>query len=455
MSVAFRPSPHAPIDVVAVVDASPLGRLQVTTFVLATLCLVLDGFDVQSMGYVAPAVIADWHVAKAALGPVFGAGLTGMLVGSLVLSVVADRIGRRPVLIGATMAFGLCMIATGQVASIRELLWLRFATGLGLGAIMPNALALAGEYAPARMRVTVMMVVSCGFTVGAVVGGFVSIALVTSYGWRSVFWCGGLAPLLLAIVMLVSLPESMQLLIGQQRGVGRVRRWLAAIDGGRTPDADTMFVVSERPRRTLSAVALFAEGRAKVTLVLWAVSFLNLINLYFLANWLPTLVSSVGYSPAAAILAGTMLQVGGAIGTLAMSRLIERRGFGRVLVTAFLVGAATIAMIGLPGIGGGPMFAAIVVAGFCVVGGQPAVNALAASVYPTPLRATGIGWSLGIGRFGSIVGPVVAGALVGLDWSNTSLFLVASVPALLSAALMLGLGNRRFPRAASDPAHAH
>ena len=187
--------PQPPIDISAVVDASRVSPFQIWILVLIGLTVVIDGFDVQSMGFVAPAIIQTWGVDKSALGPVFGAGLLGMLVGSLAFSVVADKVGRRPVLIWATLAFALCMLATSQANNITQLLCLRFVTGLGLGAIMPNAMALAGEFSPKRRRVTLMMLVSCGFTVGAVLGGLISAALIPAMGWQSVFIVGGVVPL--------------------------------------------------------------------------------------------------------------------------------------------------------------------------------------------------------------------------------------------------------------------
>ena len=424
------------IDVEALIDRSPVGRFQVRMLLMCALCLIMDGFDVQAMGYVAPALIAEWGVPRAALGPVFGAGLFGMLVGSLVFSVVADRYGRRPVLIGATLFFAACMLATPQVRSIGELTALRFITGLGLGAIMPNAMALAGEYSPRRVRVTIMMLISCGFTVGAALGGFVSVALISSFGWQAVFYFGGAVPLVLALCMLFLLPESLQLLVLQRRKTPQVHQWLRRIDPSVVLTADTQLVVQEPAKGGPPMVQLFREGRTGPTLLLWAINFMNLINLYFLSNWLPTIMTAAGYSQSTAVLAGTALQVGGIIGTLSLGRIIDRIGFGRVLVPCFLLAAVTIALIGVPGIGIAVLFTAITIAGFCIVGGQPAVNALAASYYPTSLRSTGVGWSLGIGRFGSILGPVVGGALIGLEWSNSALFLAAAVPAVLSCIMV-------------------
>jgi Arabinose efflux permease len=182
------------IEVEQVLGETHHPAFQVLLLVLCGLCLVIDGFDAQAMGYVAPSVIGEWHVSKAALGPVFSASLFGMLLGALGLSVLADRIGRRPVLIGATFFFALSMLATPFVETIPALITLRFITGLGLGCIMPNAMALVGEFSTPAHRVKRMMLVSCGFTLGAALGGFVSAALIPAYGWRAVFWVAALCP---------------------------------------------------------------------------------------------------------------------------------------------------------------------------------------------------------------------------------------------------------------------
>lgn len=429
------------IDIPALIDRNQVGGFQLRVLLLCGLCILMDGFDVQAMGYVAPAIIQEWHVSKAALGPVFGAGLLGMLVGSLAFSVLADKIGRRPVLIGATLFFSVCMLVTPWATTLDQLQVLRFITGLGLGAIMPNVMALAGEYSPARKRVTLMMLVSCGFTVGAVVGGLVSAALIPAFGWRAVFYIGGLAPLAIALLMLPLLPESMQFLVLRGRRTDKVAQWLRAIDPTVVAGAGSRYLVQEAPQKGGSVLALFREGRAWTTTLLWLVNFLNLLNLYFLSNWLPTIIKGAGLSTSMAVLAGTVLPIGGTIGTLVMGQLIDRSSFRRVLIPCFLVAAVAIVLIGRPEASLLFLFASILVAGFCIVGGQPAVNALAGSYYPTTLRSTGIGWSLGVGRIGSIIGPVLGGELIRMNWPNSTIFAVAAVPALLSA-IMLWLMER-------------
>ncbi|WP_417311069.1 MFS transporter [Ectopseudomonas khazarica] len=426
------------IDIPSVIDSNRLSRSQLLILMMVGLTVVMDGFDVQSMGYVAPAIIADWGVSKAELGPVFGAGLFGMLVGSLTLSVLADKIGRRPVLIWATVFFSLCMLVTAHVTSIGQLQVIRFVTGLGLGAIMPNALALVGEFSPRNKRVTLMMLVSCGYTIGAVLGGLVSAWMIPLWGWQSVFYLGGIFPLLIAALMYVFVPESMQFLVVKGRRLDEVGRTLRRIDPSLKVDGSTRYALAETAQGSAPVVELFREGRGVATVLLWVVNFMNLLNLYFLSSWLPTIATSAGLSTSTAVMVGTTLQVGGVLGTLLMGPVIDRIGFFKVLVPCFALAALSIALIGQPGIDLPLLFLVVTVTGFCIIGGQPAVNALAATYYPTALRSTGLGWSLGIGRWGSIAGPVLGGLLIQFEWSNSEIFLAMAVPTVI-AALMLFL----------------
>jgi len=438
---------NPPLDIAALIDARRVGAFQWRVLVLLGLTVLVDGFDVQAMGFVAPAVIQEWGVQKAMLGPVFGAGLLGMLLGSLGLSVLADRIGRRPVLIGASLFFAICMLATPAASTIRELLAIRFVAGLGLGGIMPNAMALAGEFSPRRRRVSLMMFVSCGFTVGAVLGGLLSAAMIPAWGWRSVFWLGGAIPLVLAALMALQVPESLQFLVLRGLRADAVAACLRRIDPSLRVTAETRFLAAQTGRASAPVRELFRGGRTRATLLLWTINFMNLLNLYFLGSWLPTIAKSAGLSIPTAVLVGTMLQVGGVAGTLAMGPLIDRFGFYKVLVPVFAVASAAIVMIGQPGLALVPLFAVVTLTGLCIIGGQPAVNALAATYYPTTLRSTGIGWSLGVGRIGSIVGPVLGGELIRLNWSNSNIFVVVAVPAAISAVMLLlmALGARRAP----------
>jgi AAHS family 4-hydroxybenzoate transporter-like MFS transporter len=431
------------IDISALIDANKLSRFQVWVLAMAALTVVVDGFDVFAMAFVAPALVRDWGIDKAALGPVFGAGLFGMLIGSLGLSVLADRIGRRPVLIFASLFFAVCTLATTQVTTLHGLLAIRFIAGLGLGAIMPNAMALAAEFSPKSKRVTLMMFVSCGFTAGAIIGGLLSALMIPAWGWQSVFYLGGIVPLAIGLLMVFQMPESMQFLVLRGRGMGLVAKSLRRIDASVAIDDETQYVVQESRHGRAPMIELFADGRARTTLLLWVINFMNLLILYFLSDWIPTIAKSAGYSMSTSVLLGTSLLSGGLIGTLLMGPAIDRMGFFKVLIPSFIVAAFGIAAIGQSAASLPWLFAVVTLTGFCVIGGQPAVNALAGSFYPTALRSTGIGWSLGIGRIGSIIGPVLGGQLIHLDWSNSQMFIAVAVPALISAVMLYVMANSR------------
>jgi MFS transporter, AAHS family, 4-hydroxybenzoate transporter len=427
------------VDIAGLINMHPLSSFQKGIMVLIGGVVVMDGFDVQAIGFVAPALTEDWHIDPIALGPIFGAGLLGMLVGSMLLSILADRIGRRPVLVASTTFFSLCMLGTAAAESVQQLVFLRFLTGLGIGGVMANAVALASEYSPRRRRASLLMWISCGFTGGAIAGGLISAALIPWGGWRSVFLVGGVLPLGIATVMHWRLPESLLFLSLQQKDHEKLRQLLRRIAPGIDAGRDLLPAQPEEVRGRGSFTKLFRDGRASMTLLLWLISFANLLNLFFLANWLPLLSTRMGFSSSTAVLMGTTLQLGGFVGAIFMGPLIDRLGFYRVLAPMFLIAGLSVATIGQPGLALASLYIVIFAAGICVVGAQPALNALASTLYPTEIRATGVGWSLGIGRAGAIVGPVVAAQLVALNWSSQALFLAASIPALFSCVVIIGL----------------
>jgi MFS transporter, AAHS family, 4-hydroxybenzoate transporter len=427
------------VNVTSVIDSNPVGAFQWGVFVLCGLCLIMDGFDLQAIGYVAPALVRDWKIPSSSMGPVFSAALVGVLIGSLGFSMLADKIGRRPVLIGVTLYFSLLTFLTARVDSVNQLLMIRFLGGIGLGGIMPNAMALVGEYTPARSRVTAMMVVSNGFTLGAAFGGPIAAYLIPNYGWRGVFYFGAATPLVIAVLMFFLLPESLQFLALRSQNREKIARWLKRIDPTALGGSDTEYVVPEKKNRGVPMVQLFHDGRALGTTLLWVVNFMNLLNLYFLSNWLPIVVRDAGYSNSIAVNSAAVLQVGGVVGTLVLSLFVHRFGFTAVLSVAFGLACLSIATIGQPWLSLAILFVAVFFAGFGVPGSQAGLNALSATYYPTDLRATGVGSGLGIGRIGSIVGPLVGGILLGRQWGARDLFIAAAIPALISAIVMFCL----------------
>ena len=420
------------VDVAAFIDAQPVGAFQVKLLLTCAAVLFLDGFDTTAIGYVAPALAKEWNLARGALGPVFSAGLFGLMVGALLLGPLADRIGRKRIILLSTLAFGVGTLITAFVNDMNTLFAIRLLTGLGLGGAMPNTVALTSEFSPHRRRATMVMVMFVGFSIGAALGGLLAAALIPQFGWRSVFVVGGAAPLLLVPILALRLPESVRFLALAGHAHQRVAQLLALVDPKAVFAQGTRFVVNEPTLAGFPVAHLFQGGRTAATLLLWVVFFMSLLDIYFLSNWLPTVLNDLGASIAEAAAIGSMLQVGGVVGTFALGSIIDRFSF-RALALVYFIAVFAVGAIGQLGHSAVLVTIAIFVAGFCIVGGQIAANALAAGFYPTSVRATGVGWALGIGRIGSIVGPLVGGVLLSLRWSASEVFVAAAGAALCAA----------------------
>lgn len=440
----------AKLDISDVIDNSQIGAHQVGLFSLCAACLIMTGFVVQAMGFINPRLIAEWGVSPTQLGNVAGATNLGVLLGALVLSVVADKIGRRPVLVWGTLFFAIMTLFTAAANSINTLLILRFIGGVGLGCIMPNATALIGEYSPKRSRVMLMMGVTVGFTAGAALAGIISYLMIPVFGWRSVFLVGGVLPLLIGILMFFRLPESLQFMAVQATNRKKIAAALNRIDPRLKADSNTQYVLPEEKKGGVSLFHIFGEGRATATVLFWVVNFMNLLNLYAVAVWGPTVLQNAGHSGPTALLAGTTFQVGGTIGAFGLAWLIGRYGFVPTLTASFALACVSIFFIGQPGLTVALLFTILFIAGWCVVGGQPGLNALEAVSYPTYVRSTGVGWCLGVGRIGAIMGPVVGGNLVAAQWTNQQLFMAASIPALVSCLVMFSLRWLIKPQSAAN-----
>lgn len=428
------------VDVASVIDRIPLSRLQWTTIILCGLVAILDGFDTQAIAFVAPVIAKQLQVETSAFGPVFGAGLLGLTIGALVFGPAADRWGRKPVITVSTLVFGIFALLTPVVDSINGLLVMRFLTGIGLGGAMPNIISLTSEYSPKARRATLVTVMFCGFPLGAVLGGLASGPLMAKFGWPSVFYLGGALPLLLLPALLLWLPESIRFLVARGKDPQQPLAILRKLEPGVDYGTDVRCVLPEAATPG-SPVQLFTQQRAIGTCLLWVVFFSNLLILYFLINWLPAVLQQAGVPIERAIIATVVLNAGGIVGGLILGRMVDRRPPFPILAVAYGAAAVLVAAIGFAGTGSvvGLMMI-IFAAGFFVIGSQYSMNALAANYYPTALRSTGVGWALGIGRIGSIIGPVVGGIILALGWTTAQLFTVVAIPALFATAAVLALG---------------
>lgn len=426
---------HRP-DMREIIDRHTVSRFQRLVFLLCGATLVLDGFDTQSIGFLAPAVAASLHVSLTSFGPVFGAALLGLMISSFCAGPIADRVGRRWPTILSVVLFASFTGITAHAASLHQLVLFRFITGLGLGGAMPNVVALSAEYSPKRLQQAVVTTIFCGMPLGALLGGLLSATILSLWGWRFVFYIGGLLPLLLSAVLIPSLPESILFLGLRDPGDRRVVSVLKKIAPDiRSEDVDLSGAAAERPKR-VPAMALFTEGRASGTLLLWVPFFMNLLVLYFIVSWLPALLRQASTPVSAGILAVSLFSLGGILGSLLQGRWMIRWGGLRVLLVEFGLTAILMAVLAF-----GARLTAVMATTFllgCVVqGAQAGLNALAARCYPTSIRATGVGWALGAGRLGSIAGPWLAGLMLLRGWSGRQILLAGIVPALLSAFALL------------------
>lgn len=428
----------SPIEISDLIDDRPIGRWLIGLTALCALVLAFDGYDTQAIGYVGPALVKEFNATKVSLGPVFSAGLFGLLIGSLICGPAADQFGRRVVLIAATAWFAICAAATSLAPSIDHLFVLRFLTGLGLGGAIPNTVALVAEYAPKRHRATMITIMLCGFSIGAAIGGALASWIVPHLGWRTVFYIGGAGPLLLLPILWLELPESLRILVAQRNSKAQIAALLSRVG---CPTINVNRLVCREQEPGFPVTYLFQDHRTVPTLLLWTAFFMNLVTLYFLTNWMPIITNDAGVSVSGAVLITAMFQVGGTVGAIILGRLTDCLSAHSVLSASFFGAALLTAGMGIAGNGFVLLAMLSFGTGFCVVGSQIAANALASTFYPVAAHATGVGWALGVGRLGAIVGPLLGGFILARHWSTTTVFAVSALPSICAALAMLAMGS--------------
>ncbi|MGD0419922.1 MAG: MFS transporter [Xanthobacteraceae bacterium] len=403
----------AVINVNDTIDRHPITAYQIGVLVLCMLAAAIDGYDTQAIGFTAPAIAQAFNLPREVFGPVFSAGLVGAAVGALSFGPLADRFGRKRFMVAAVIIFGVFSLLTAQATTLSEFLAFRFCAGLGLGGAVPSFLALGGEFAPASKRGVFVAIAFAAFPFGGLIGALTSSYLIPHFGWQSVFYIGGAAPLLFAIVLVIWLPESLRFLIARNIRLDEVRSTLMRIAPGKIPPDAQLVAAPEPEREGMPVKHLFTEGRAAKTVLVWVAFFTCFMVLVTVTAWTPTVLRSVGFSISAGALIIGLNNAGSVCASAISGFLVDRFGPYKTLVPGFILGGICLAAFGQATSSVALLAVASTLAGFFVGGTGTGLIALTAGLYPTTVRSTGIGWGMGMGRIGQVFGPLGAGFLVG------------------------------------------
>jgi AAHS family 4-hydroxybenzoate transporter-like MFS transporter len=423
------------VDAVGVVDAAPVGKLIIAVVALCAGVSLLDGFDILAISYVAPVIGAAWKLPREAFGPIFAAHYIGAAAGSVFFGWYADRYGRRMGVIVPTAIFGVFALLTVYAYDFRSLFVLRMLIGIGLGGALSNAIAMVAEYSPQRARATLVSVMYAAFPLGGVIGGPISAALIAHYGWHAVFVLGGVLPLLLTVALLLWLNESIRFMVlskvAPERIAGILRRMAPSFE----PTPGDVYVlpqsrgVSNRPTREI-----FSREFVRATVLLCIAAFMAQLVIVYVVTWMPLVLASIGMPVTSAILASVAFSVGGIFGAIGLARIIDKDKSYRGLVVTFLLSAVSIAGIGYLASNWYGLLAITFLTGLLTVGANIVLSAYSATVYPTAIRSTGVGWVIGWGRIGAIAGALFGTALVAAGLTIEIAYVIAAVPAIIGGA---------------------
>ncbi len=425
------------VDVQTLINEHRFSRFQWLVFAMCFVIVLMDGFDTAAIGFIAPSLLSEWNIGKAALAPVLSAALFGLACGALLSGPLSDRCGRRVVLTLSVMLFGASCFASAFARDLGELTALRFVTSVGLGAAMPNAVTLMSEFSPDGRRATIVNLMFCGFPLGAAFGGFLAAWMIPHFGWRSVLLLGGAVPLLLAVVLVFRLPESIRYMVAKGTPAGKIRQVLMRI----SPDARFAhaFVMQESVKHATG------EGGIRMVLsrpfvlgsvMLWVCYFMGLVIFYGLVNWMPVLLKDAGLTPQRAALVAALFPLGGA-GTVLCGLLMDRFNPNRVVAAAYAFGAVAVYAVGQAMGNIGLLMCAVFIAGVLVNTAQASMPALAAAFYPTAGRGTGVAWMLGVGRFGGIAGSFLVAELSRQQVGLPGIFAVVAIAGAVSCVALL------------------
>jgi AAHS family 4-hydroxybenzoate transporter-like MFS transporter len=423
------------VQVSRLLDERGISSFHVKLIIWSLFIVLIDGYDIGAIAFALPSLIREWGISPRDVGPVLSASLVGILFGSALFGWVGDRYGRKVALISANILFGIFTWVAAYSTNLTELTWLRLLAGIGIGGIIPNVIAINAESAPRRLRATMAIIAVGCVPLGGAIPGFIAAAFVPTYGWQILFLIGGIVPIVIGILGIFGLPESIKFMALRERNRAKMEQLIATLRPGFKVPPNAQFVIEdEKNYPGFNPKNLFRDGLAAITPLLWLLFALNLMGYFFLASWTPTLlVTAAHLPPATGALAGAALQVGGTVGALTMCRWIDKKRFFAIAIL-FVLAVPVVGSVGWFGITSQTsLMIAAFFAGFLVLGIQSGINVSGALIYPTSLRANGSGWELGIGRVGSIVGPMLGAIFVGLPVQQ--LYMWAAIPFALGAVI--------------------
>ncbi|HEY6609856.1 MAG TPA: MFS transporter [Pseudomonas sp.] len=422
------------IDVHEIIDNAPFTRFHWMVMCLCALLLIFDGYDLFIYGVVLPVLMKEWGLTPLEAGALGSYALFGMMFGALGFGTLADKIGRKKGIAICFVLFSGSTVLNGFASSPTEFGIFRFLAGLGCGGLMPNVVALMNEYAPKRLRSTLVAIMFSGYSVGGMLSAGLGIYMLPRFGWETMFFAAAV-PLLLLPVILWFLPESVGFLVRQGRSE-QARALLKRVDPARELQADDALEMADAKGKAASVLELFRDGRAVRTLSIWTAFFCCLLMVYALSSWLPKLMANAGYSLGSSLSFLLVLNFGAVFGAIGGGMLGDRMNLPRVLVGFFIAAAVSISLLGFKT----PMpvlYGLIAIAGATTIGTQILLYACAAQFYGLSIRSTGLGWASGIGRNGAIVGPLLGGALLGINLPLQLNFMAFAIPGAIAAIAMV------------------
>lgn len=425
----------------ALIDKSPMTALQYSTIFICFLMNMLDGMDVLVISYTAPAIAKAWDVSPQALGTVFSAGLFGMTIGTLFLAPFADKIGRKAIILISGIIMGVCIYLTSYATSITDLLIYRFISGLGIGSMLASTASLASEYTPNKTRDFWVSFVISGYPIGAVVAGLVAAKVIPTDGWQQMFRIAGIASMFSVPLILFFLSESIDFYLRTQptNALEKLNKILTKMN---IQPLESLPKI-EKIKSKLPVDQLLKTDFKKPTLQLWVALFMAFAALYFLTSWIPKLAKDAGLSMELAIYAGTVFNIGAFFGIITQGYFSSKYGLKKTLGVILVLTGVLMASFGLF-VGSDVILLILALLGFGIQGGFVGLYALSARLYPTEFRTTGVGWAMGAGRLGGIVGPMIGGLLIGAGLGIATNFLIFAIPALLSGLITAKIDSKEI-----------